>query len=75
MITGVQGSGETFLARTLVNDLQKDGKMKDIVLICTLNQLHWEKSIKTDICIIDDIFYELQLDKEFQETLEALNEF
>lgn len=74
-ITGVQGSGKTFLAKSLVNSLQKDGKIKDSVLICSLNQLHWGPSEEIDIYIIDDIFYELQLYEKFKETLKALNEF
>lgn len=61
VITGVQGSGKTFLARSLVNDLKKDVIMKYIVFIISLNHLYWGPSEKTDIYILDDIFYELQL--------------
>lgn len=75
VITGVQGSGKTFLVKSLVNSLQKDGKIKDSVFICSLNQLLWGPIEEIDIYIIEDIFYELQLNERFKETLEALNEF
>lgn len=75
VITGVQGSGKTFLARSLVNDLKKDVIMKYIVFIISLNHLYWGPSEKTDIYILDDIFYELQLYEKFQVTLSALKEF
>ncbi|XP_052679303.1 uncharacterized protein LOC128160077 [Crassostrea angulata] len=75
VITGVQGSGKTFLAKSLVNDLHMDGNIKECSKICSLSQLYVGASDKIDIYIIDDIFYELQLYEKFKETLEALNEF
>lgn len=75
VITGVQGSGKTFLAKSLVDDLHMDGNIKESSKICSLSQLHFGTSDKIDIYIIDDIFYELQLYEKFKETLEALNEF
>lgn len=75
VITGVQGSGKTYVAKSLVNSLQMDGEIKDNVLICSLNQLQWGPSKEIDIYLIDDIFYELQLYEKFKETLTALNEF
>lgn len=75
VITGIQGSGKSFLARSLVNNLQKDGSLENSCLICSLPQLHWGPNKKTDIYIIDDIFYELQLYEKFKETLGLLNEF
>lgn len=75
VITGVQGSGKTFLARSLVNSLQNNGNIKNSALISRLPELIWGPSEKTDIYIIDDTFYELHLNEKFQITLEALNEF
>eukprot|EP00105_Crassostrea_gigas_P016640 XP_011434101.1 PREDICTED: uncharacterized protein LOC105333010 isoform X3 [Crassostrea gigas] len=75
VITGVQGSGKTFLAKSLVDDLYMDGNIKKSSVICSLSELYFGASDKIDIYIIDDIFYELQLYEKFKETLEALNEF
>lgn len=75
VITGVQGSGKTFLAKSLVDDLHMDGNIKEISMIFSISQLYFGASDKIDIYIIDDIFYELQLYEKFKETLEALNEF
>lgn len=75
VITGVQGSGKTILAKSLVNDLHMDGNIKERSVICSLSQLYFGASDKIDIYIIDDIFYELQLYEKFKETLDALNEF
>lgn len=65
VITGVQGSGKTFLAKSLVNDLQKDGNEMKSVLICNLKQLHWNPGEQVNIYIIDDIFLELQEHDKF----------
>lgn len=75
VITGVQGSGKTFLAKSLANDLQEDGKIMNRSTICSINELQWGTSEKIDIYIIDEIFYELQLYEKFKETLIALNDF
>lgn len=75
VITGIQGSGKTFLARSLVNNLQKDGSIKNSSLICSSRELHWGPNEQTDCYIIDDIFYELQSYEKFKETLELLIEF
>lgn len=74
VITGVQGSGKTFLARSLVKDLQKDGEMNSS-LICSINEIQWGTCKEIDIYIIDELFYELQLNENFKKTLKALNEF
>lgn len=68
VITGVQGSGKTFLAKSLANDLQEDGKIMNRSTICSINELQWGTSEKIDIYIIDEIFYELQLYEKFKET-------
>lgn len=86
VITGVPGSGKTFLAKSLVNELQKNGYKMKTVLICNLDQLQQAHSGNVDqlqrgpgeqekIYIIDDIFHELQKHDKFAETLTALNEF
>lgn len=86
VITGVPGSGKTFLAKSLVNELHKNGYKMKSVLICNLDQLQQVHSGNEDqlqrgpgeqvkIYIIDDIFHELQKHAKFAETLTALNEF
>lgn len=75
VITGVQGSGKTFIAKSLVNGLQKHGMKMDSIWICNLDQLNQTPSGKEDVFIIDDIFFELQLYEKFKETLDALNQF
>lgn len=75
VITGIQGSGKTFLAKSLVNDLQKNGNKRKSVLICYLNQLQREPGEQVDIYKINDIFYELQEHDKFGETLTALDDF
>lgn len=86
VITGVPGSGKTFLAKSLVTELQKNGYKMKSVLICNLDQLQQIHSGNVDqlqrgsgeqekIYIIDDIFHELQKHDKFAETLTALNKF
>lgn len=86
VITGVPGSGKTFLAKSLVTELQKNGYKMKSVLICNLDQLQQihsgnvdqlqrEPGEQVNIYIIDDIFHELQKHEKFKETLTALNEF
>lgn len=75
VITGVQGSGKTFLAKSLLNDLENEGHVSDSFSISNLKDLIWGPSEKIDLYIIDDIFYELQLYEKFEETLKSLNEF
>lgn len=60
-MTGVQTSGKTFLAKFLVNDLQKNGNKMNCVLICFLDELQWEPGEKVNIYIINDTLYELQV--------------
>lgn len=75
VITGVQGSGKTFLAKSLVNDLQKDGNKMNSVWICKLDQLQHVPSENVDIFILEELFDELQCYDKFKETLTALNTF
>lgn len=75
VITGVQGSGKTFIAKSLVNGLQKHGMKMDSIWICNLDQLHQTQSGKEEVFIIDGIFFELQLYGNFKETLNTLNQF
>lgn len=75
VITGVQGSGKTFLAKSLVNDLQTDGHKMNSVWICKLDQLQQVPSENVDIFILEELFDELQLYDKFKETLTALNTF
>lgn len=85
VITGVPGSGKTFLAKSLVDELQNNGYKMKTVLICNLDQLQQIHSGNVDqlqrgpgeqenIYIIDDIFHELQKHDEFAETLTALDD-
>lgn len=86
VITGVPGSGKTFLAKSLVNELQNNGYKMKSVLIRNLDQLQQvhsgnedqlqrEPGEQVNIYIIDDIFHELQNHDKFEETLTALTEF
>lgn len=75
MITGVQGSGKTFLAKSLVSDLQRNGHILKSTWISNFSQLREETetpSTKEDIFIFDEVFYELQIKETFKETLNAL---
>ncbi|XP_078341352.1 uncharacterized protein LOC111106656 [Crassostrea virginica] len=78
VITGVQGTGKTFLAESLVSELEKEIRKLKKMWISSLSQLLEEKSKTTRnayLYILDDIFYELQLEAEFHETLTIVNDF
>ena len=78
VITGVQGTGKTYLAESLVSDMEKTKKELKKLWISSFSQLLEETSKPTrnvDLYILDDIFYELQLESEFHETLTKVNDF
>lgn len=77
VITGVQGSGKTFLAKSLVTNLKKNGTETKSVWISNTDLLKYQtKAIgEFDIYIFDGIFYELQLDERFKETINVLKEY
>lgn len=78
VITGVQGSGKTFLAKSLVTYLKKNGTETKSVWISNYVDLltYQTKALEEfDIYIFDGIFYELQLDERFKETINVLKEY
>lgn len=80
VITGVQGSGKTFFARALVTALKKKSKsnIMECIWISNENELLQikKKPIREfDIYVFDGIFYELQMDVKFEETINALNDY
>lgn len=75
VITGVQGSGKTFIAKSLFSGLQNHGMNMNGIWICNLDQLHQTPGGKEDVFIIDGIFFELQLYEKLKKNLDALNQF
>lgn len=78
LITGVQGSGKTFLARLLVNDLKKNECKREMFWISNLTELRelQTKSIKEmNIYVFDGVFYELQTDKKLREAVKDFEFF
>lgn len=77
VITGVQGCGKTFLAKSLVTYLKENGmETKSVWISNTVDLLKYQtKAIgEFDIYVFDGIFYELQIDKHFKETINVLKE-
>ena len=76
VITGVQGTGKTYLAESLVSDMKQNSKELREMWISSISQLSEEQSKPTknvNLYILDDIFYELQMESEFLETLTKVN--
>lgn len=78
VITGVQGSGKTFLAKLLVTDLKKNGTEMKSVWISNIDDLLKNQTQligEFDIYVFDEIFYELQKDNHFEETINILKPY
>ncbi|XP_078341339.1 uncharacterized protein LOC111106976 [Crassostrea virginica] len=77
VITGVQGTGKTYLAESLVSDLEKKKKKLKKMWVSSSSLLVTEQSKPTrnvDLYILDDIFYELQLESHVHQIVTVLND-
>lgn len=78
LITGVQGSGKTYLAKLLVNNLKKNESKTEIFWISNLKQLRelQSESIREmNIYVFDGVFYELQTDQKLRDAIKDLEKF
>lgn len=75
VITGVQGSGKTFLAKSLVNDLKSTMKITWISNLTELYQEHKESVTEMSTYVFDDFFYELQTEQKIKDTVKEFEKF
>lgn len=78
VITGTQGSGKTFLAKSLVDDLKKNGKIIKVTWILNpmeLGQVTKDSVRGMNIYVFDGIFYELQMYRKFKDTMKEFEKF
>lgn len=76
VITGVQGSGKTLLAKELAADLKKkETKIVWISNIIELIQNQTKLLGEFDIYVFDGIFYEIQMDEKLEDTIKAAKEY
>lgn len=77
VITGVQGAGKTYLANSLVDDLENRRDVKS-VWISNLSPVHGDKeklNSQGNVFIFDEIFYESQEETHFTNTFEVIKPF
>lgn len=78
VITGVQGSGKTFLAKELVADLKKNETEIRIIWISNIIELIRNQTTSLgefDVYVFDGIFYELQMDEKLEDTIKSSKEY
>lgn len=75
VITGVQGSGKTYLSKSLVNDLKSTIKITWISNLAELYQEHNESITDMSAYVFDELFYELQTEQKIKDTVKELEKF
>lgn len=78
VITGVQGSGKTFLANRLIDNLKKNKNIIKVAWISNKKQLSQEQKgqiRRMHTYVFYGIFYELQTYRKFKDTLKDLEIF
>lgn len=72
LIIGVQGSGKTFLAKSLVSNLKKNEIVMKSTWISNFSQLRQETMkpiMKEGVFIFDEVFYKIQIEKNSKKHL------